>query len=122
MPGTTISRIILGQELARLREAAHVTRAQAAGHIRRSLTHVAYIENGRNPPTDLNELHQLAVLFQASPDELATMERLWTDAKKDTWFSRFGLPDWFARYVGLETDATVVRSWELESIPGLLQT
>ncbi len=122
MAGTTVCRIVLGQDLARLREAARVTRAQAAGHLHRSLTHIAYIETGRNPPTDLDELHQLATLYQASPDDLAAMERLWADAKKDTWFSRLGLTEWLARYVGLETDAQEVRSWQLESVHGLLQT
>jgi Domain of unknown function (DUF5753)/Helix-turn-helix domain len=105
-----------------LRDAALLTRAQAASHIHRSVSHIGYIETGRNPPTDLDELRQLAALYHANPDELAAMERLWADAKKDTWFSRFGLTDPAARYVGLETDAAVVRSWQSENIPGLLQT
>lgn len=120
--GTTVSRILLGQQLARLRDAVGLTRARAAQHIRRTVQHIGHIETGRNPPTDLDELRHLATLYRASPDDLAAMERLWADAKKETWFARFGLADWFARYVGLETDAALLRSWELESIPGLLQT
>ena len=122
MAGTTICRILLGQELTRLRQAARLTRTQAAGHIRRSLSHIGYIETGRNPPTDLDELRQLAALYHANPDELAAMKRLWADAKKDTWFSSFGLTESTARYIGLETDAATVCSWQLENVDGLLQT
>ena len=122
MAGPTISRILLGKELARLRSAARISRTRAAGHIRRTVQHVGHIETGRNPPTDLDELRKLAALYHANPDDLAAMEHLWRDASRESWFSRFGLPEFLARYVGLETDAAVVRSFQLESVHGLLQT
>ncbi len=122
MAGTTISRIVLGQELARLRDAADLSRAHAAQRIRRTVQHIGHIETGRNPPSDLDELRALALLYHASADELTAMEHLWADAKKETWFSRFGLADWLARYIGLETDAQEIRSWQIESVHGLLQT
>lgn len=122
VPGATTSRVLLGRELTRRREAVHVGRENAAQHIGRTRNHIGNIETGRNPPTDLDELRKLAVLYHVSADELAALEQLWHEANKETWFSRFGLAEWLARYVGLETDAAVVRSFQLENVHGLLQT
>lgn len=122
MVGTTVARILLGRELTRLRESASVSRPAAAEHINRKLTHLAYIEGGRSAPSDRDELRQLCGLYHADSRTVAELEQLWDDAKKDTWFGRFGPSERVARYIGLETDAETIRSWELENIAGLLQT
>lgn len=123
MAGPTISRIVLGTQLQQLRDAAGISRTTAAAAIGRSPAHIGHIETGRNAPATKGELVALARdLYGASPDVVAALEALWPDASKHGWWSIYGLPDWLARYVGLETDAAALRSLELENIHGLLQT
>jgi hypothetical protein len=46
------------------------------------------------------------------------------DANNPGWWHRFGdvLPSWFHSYLGLEAAAQLIRTYELQFIPGLLQT
>ncbi|MGH3693792.1 MAG: helix-turn-helix domain-containing protein [Pseudonocardiaceae bacterium] len=82
MPATTTSRILLGRELARLREAAGVSRDRAAHKISRTRNHIGNIETGRNPPSSLDELRQLVSFYQASPVDPRALEQLWADANR----------------------------------------
>lgn len=45
-------------------------------------------------------------------------------AKQRGWWQRYTdvLPDWFAEYVGMESEASVIRTYECQMVPGLLQT
>jgi len=122
MPGPTIRRIQLGKELQRIREAAGVSRLEAAAAIGCSPARIGHIEVGRNPPSKSDLIVLLRDLYRTDADALATLEDLRAEASKRGWWSTYGLPEWLAGYVGLETDATSVRCLELENIPGLLQT
>lgn len=122
MAGPTIRRRQLGIELQRLRDAAGVTRAEAATAIGCSPARIGHIELGRNV---LNKAELIVLVrdrYQAGPQILATLEDLRQEASRRGWWSTYGLPEWLAAYVGLEYDAISVRSVELELIPGLLQT
>lgn len=122
MAGPTVRRIQLGRELKRLREAAGVSRPAAAAAIKCSPSRMGHIEGGRNV-LGYAELVVLARdLYRADAATLAVLEELREEASKRGWWSQYGLPEWLAGCVGLEYDATSVRSWELELIPGLLQT
>ncbi|MGH3751409.1 MAG: DUF5753 domain-containing protein [Pseudonocardiaceae bacterium] len=55
-------------------------------------------------------------------ETLEALEELRIEAGKRGWWSTARLPEPLAKYVGLETEASTVRSFELELIPGLLQT
>ena len=46
------------------------------------------------------------------------------DANNPGWWHRFGdvLPSWFHSYLGLEAAAQLIRTYELQFVPGLLQT
>lgn len=45
-------------------------------------------------------------------------------ARQRGWWQRYrkAVPDWFNTYVGLETEATALRTYETELVPGILQT
>ncbi|MGQ0779425.1 MAG: DUF5753 domain-containing protein [Pseudonocardiales bacterium] len=62
------------------------------------------------------------IVHYGATDRLAILEELRGEASKRGWWSTARLPEWLASYVALEAEATVVRSLELELIPGLLQT
>jgi hypothetical protein len=39
------------------------------------------------------------------------------------WYARLGHdPDWMKQYVDLEAQASVIRVWQVDFVPGLLQT
>lgn len=121
MAGPTIRRVQLGIELRRLREAANMSRPEAAEAIKTSKSRIAAIELGRNV-VSYSELIVLVRDHYKAPERLATLEQIREEASKRGWWSTFGLPEWLAGYVGLEDGASRLRCVELELIPGLLQT
>jgi hypothetical protein len=118
----TVRRRRLGIELQRLRETAGVTRMAAASAIGCSLARIGHIESGRNAPSKSDLVVLLHHLYGADDATLAALEELREEASKRGWWSTYGLPEWLAAYVGLETDARSLRCLDLELIPGLLQT
>jgi transcriptional regulator with XRE-family HTH domain len=121
MAGPTLRKRQLGVELRRLRDAAGVNREVAADEIACSPTKITHVESGRNSPRKA-ELKVLLQLYGASAEEHAALEELRREASQRGWWSTARLPEWLAAYVGLEADATSLRSLALELIPGLLQT
>ncbi|TQM66843.1 helix-turn-helix protein [Actinomadura hallensis] len=64
--------------------------------------------------------------LQLTPEQAATLDRAW-----DTggifgflvWYATLGHdPDWFRQYVDLECRASVIKTWQVDLVPGLLQT
>lgn len=121
MAGPTIKRKLLGIELRRLREAAGVTRPQAAAALKCSPGRIGHIEVGKNALGYAELVLLLRDLYGADDVTLAALEELRAEATKRGWWSTYGLPEWLAGYVGLEFDACSVRTLELELVPGLLQ-
>jgi transcriptional regulator with XRE-family HTH domain len=103
------------------RTEAKVSRRAAADVAGCSLSHLGHFETGRNAPTE-DQLLKLARLYRIPAGTLDYLEHLWADASKPGWWSIYGLSVDYARYVGLETDAEQLLSWETENIHGLLQT
>jgi len=120
MAGSTIRRRQLGAHLRQLRNDAGDNRDQIASVLGCSPTKVTYLESGRN----VIGKTELIVLLQhyGAEEKLEPLEELRQEANKRGWWSTARLPEWLADYVGLETEATSVRSFELTLIPGLLQT
>ncbi|HEY2764284.1 MAG TPA: helix-turn-helix transcriptional regulator [Pseudonocardiaceae bacterium] len=121
MAGPTLRKRQLGMELRRLRDAAGLSREDAADEIACSPTKVTHLESGRNSPRKA-ELKVLLQLYGASAVEHAALEELRLEASERGWWSTAKLPEWLADYVGLEDDASSMRAVALELIPGLLQT
>jgi len=122
--GPTVLRILLGAHLRRLREARGVSREAAGWCIRSSESKISRMELGRvsfkeRDVTDLLALYGLD--DQAECDRLLTLARA---ANTPGWWHRYSdvLPGWFQPYVGLEAAAALIRSYEVQFVPGLLQT
>ncbi|MGH3923771.1 MAG: helix-turn-helix domain-containing protein [Pseudonocardiaceae bacterium] len=110
----------LGRQLRELREAASLRMEDAATALDCHRSRISHIETGRYGVRK-PDLEVLLRLYGAL-DRLRVLEELRQEGTKRGWWSTYRLPDWLAGYVGLEADATVLRSLELELIPGLLQT
>jgi transcriptional regulator with XRE-family HTH domain len=116
--------MMLGSLLHRLRTEAEVTADQAADAIRASRSKISRVENGRvgfkvRDVEDLLRLYQVA----DSPmrEKVMTLVR---QANAPGWWSRYAdvTADWFAEYLGLETAAALIRSFEMQFVHGLFQT
>jgi len=122
--GPTVRRILLGSQLRRLREARQITRDQAGYAIRASESKISRMELGRVPFKE-RDVADLLTLYQVTDEaERAPLLALANAANVPGWWHRYGdvLADWFQPYLGLEEAASIVRAYELQFVPGLLQT
>lgn len=94
---------------------------QAAVVLDCARSRIGHVENGRNSVRK-PELTVLLDLYGAGDEEHEVLEELRREASKRGWWSTYRLPSWLQPYVGMETDAATMRSFESELIPGLLQT
>ena len=122
--GPTVLRMLLGAQLRRLRETASVTRDDAGYHIRASGSKISRMELGRvsfkeRDVTDLLEFYGVTDL--AEREKLVQLTR---EANATPWYQKFQdvVPDWFHVFVGLEEAAQLIRVYEVQFVPGLLQT
>ncbi|MFD3775794.1 helix-turn-helix domain-containing protein [Streptomyces sp. NPDC058612] len=117
----TVRRRRLGAELRRLRMACGLTSTQVAEHLLVSQPKISHLENGRRTikPRDVRDL---CALYQVTdPQVIDSLMRMATEADRQGWWVAYGeVP--YAVYIGLETAAASVRSYEPLVIPGLLQT
>lgn len=122
--GPTILRILLGTQLRRLRTAKGISREDAGYAIRASHAKISRLELGRvgfkeRDVADLLTLYGVTDVRDREP--LLALAR---QAGVPGWWHKYGdlLPSWFEVYVGLEEAASVVRTYEVQFVPGLLQT
>jgi transcriptional regulator with XRE-family HTH domain len=110
-------------ELKRLREEQGLTREQVADRIGTSETSIFRYEKGETRPQPAVVAAMLGVYgaTDAERDELLEMAR---DARKRGWWHRHrqSLKPGFDSYIGLEAAASIVRTYEAQTVPGLLQT
>ena len=117
-------RMLLGAQLRRLRETANVARDDAGYHIRASGSKISRMELGR---VSFKERDVTDLLDFYGVDDTAEREKLLQltkEANATPWYQKFQdvVPDWFHVYVGLEEAAQLIRVYEVQFVPGLLQT
>ncbi len=123
-PGPTIRRMLVGAQLRRLRTGVGLTREAAAKAIRASEWKIHRLENGQVGFKERDIVDLLALYGVTDPDEVAAFLVLTREANAPGWWQRYGdvLPPWFRTYVDLESAATLIRTYEGQFVPGLLQT
>jgi hypothetical protein len=122
--GPTVLRILLGSQLRKLREAKGVSREVAGWEIRSSESKISRMELGRVSFKERDVADLLTLYGVADEHERATMLALAREANTPGWWNRFSdiLPTWFQSYLGLEAASTLIRTYEVQFVPGLLQT
>jgi transcriptional regulator with XRE-family HTH domain len=121
--GPTVLRIVLGSQLRRWREAAGVTREAAGDAIRGSHAKISRLELGRVGFKERDLVDLLALYGVTDERERAEFLDLARRANERGWWHQHGhvLPSWFQMYLGLEQAATVIRTYQVQFVPGLLQ-
>jgi len=119
----TIRRRRLALELRRLRETAGLTCEQVAEHLECSASKISRVETGRVSvsPRDVRDMLDL---YDVPGEQRESLVQLARDSRQKGWWHAYSdtmLPQ-FATYLGLESAASEIRIYEVNLIPGLLQT
>jgi transcriptional regulator with XRE-family HTH domain len=122
--GPTVRRMLVGAQLRRLRTEKGMTREQAAEAIRASEWKIHRLENGQVGFKERDIVDLLALYGVDDPVQVVEFVILARQANVPGWWHHYGdlLPQWFRAYVDLESVATLIRTYEGQLVPGLLQT
>lgn len=122
--GPTVLRILLGAQLRRLRESKGITRQTAGWEIRASESKISRLELGRVGFKERDVADLLTLYGVTDEQERAALLALAQEASTPGWWHKYSdvLPGWFQAYVGLEAASSLIRTYEVQFVPGLLQT
>jgi transcriptional regulator with XRE-family HTH domain len=122
--GPIVRRMLVGARLRRLRTEQGISREQAGEAIRASAWKIHRLENGQTGFKDHDVVDLLALYGVTDPAEVAEFVVLAREANAPGWWRHYGdlLPQWFRAFVDLESVATLIRTYEGQLVPGLLQT
>src|SRR6516162_5559143 len=122
--GPTVQRLVLGGHLRRLREEAGMTTERAALSIRGSHSKISRMEHGRVGFKERDIADLLTMYGVTDGDEREALLKLAREANTPGWWQGYSdiLPHWVEPYFGLEAAASFIRNYELQFVPGLLQT
>jgi transcriptional regulator with XRE-family HTH domain len=120
----TVMRILLGVRLRRLREARRISVDEAAYVLRGSPSKISRLENGRVSVKERDILDLLAFYGVADDAQREELRSMTARANSRGWWHDYSdiLPGWFEEYIGLEEAAIQIRGYEVQLVPGLLQT
>jgi hypothetical protein len=114
----------LGNQLRALREANGVTREAAGWEIRASESKISRMELGRVGFKERDVADLLTLYGVTDENEREALLTLAREANTPGWWHRYSdvMPSWFQSYLGLESAAALIRTYEVQFVPGLLQT
>ena len=120
---TTALKWWFAVEMRRMRERCGLGRDQAATAIMGSVQNIGHFETGRSLPKPL-ELDRLLELYGV-PERSAFFQELRTRARRGRdWWVGFSaaIPEHLNLFLGLESSAVQIESWDAHVVPGLFQT
>ena len=120
----TVLRILVGAYLRRLREARRISMEDAAYMIRGSHSKISRLEAGR-VSFKARDVEDLLTLYGVTDErEREILQTLAMRANAVGWWREYAdvLPGWLDALVGLEDAASQIRAYEVQFVPGLLQT
>ena len=122
--GPTVRRLQLGARLRSLRLAKGVSRDQAGWAIRASESKISRMELGRVSFKERDVTDLLKLYGVDDPGEHERLLALAREANTPGWWHSYGdvLSTWFQNYLDLEQAAELIRTYEIQFVPGLLQT
>ncbi|MEV5238290.1 helix-turn-helix transcriptional regulator [Streptomyces cinnamoneus] len=112
--GAATTAAVFGEVLRHHREVAGLTQEELAGKIPCDRSLVARVEAGSRVPQ-----RHFVVACDRLLGAAEMFVKLW---EKIDWYPHTTHPDWFKRRVEMEAKATVLRAYETDVVPGLVQT
>jgi hypothetical protein len=114
---------VLGNYLRALRENCSMSPLSAGQHIRAHASKISRMETAHVSlkPRDVDDL---LALYGVDDKERTEIVRMVERSARPDWWQSYGevVPDWLQQLIGLERDAHVIRTYETQFVPGLLQT
>ncbi|GAA0995490.1 helix-turn-helix transcriptional regulator [Acrocarpospora macrocephala] len=110
----------LARELRKMREQVGLSPEAAAARLGWSRSKVSRVETGRTRASS-SDVAQICELFGADSSVRAALIQLAKEVRQRGWWTAYA--DVFTgSYVGFEDEASLIRQWEVQLVPGLLQT
>jgi transcriptional regulator with XRE-family HTH domain len=122
-PTAGIRRRLLAKELVRLREEAGVELDDIVAELGFSKSKVSRIESA-HIGVSIVDARALVQMYGVDEETAARIDRYARIAKQRGWWHVYGgtMETWFGEFVALESEAAGIDSFEIDIIPGLLQT
>jgi len=119
----TVLKRYVALELRRLREAAGFKREQVAARLRCAVSHISHLETMRNLPKG-PELEVLLEFYGVGERAAAFLDLVDAARRGRDWWLPFkdAAPEWFDLYLGMESSAVQIDSYDSMVVPGLFQT
>ncbi|MFF5372815.1 helix-turn-helix domain-containing protein [Streptomyces sp. NPDC013187] len=119
----TALHLILAAQLRRLRLAAGLSPIEASDALRCSDSKISRLERGEVQLKE-RDVVDLLRLYGVGGEDAAEFLALVRRSKESGWWHQFTdvLPKWFDKFIGLQEAASVIRTYEVLLVPGLLQT
>lgn len=122
-PGSTLPRRQLGRALREARQGAGFTLEQAAQEMEMSKTSVIRIEKGHNEKVRLRDVEGFGQLYELTEKRIDELKALAQQSATKSWWqaSRHLMLPGYRTYLGLESAASQLLSYQPAIIPGILQ-
>jgi hypothetical protein len=114
---------VLGTYLRAMRESCGLTPASAGAHIRAHASKISRMETA-HVALKVRDVVDLLDFYGVDEAERAQIAVLVQRSAQPDWWQPYGevVPEWLQQLIGLERDAHVIRTYETQFVPGLLQT
>jgi transcriptional regulator with XRE-family HTH domain len=121
----TVRHKRLTAELARLRAESGLTRDDVAGRLEWDPSKISRIERGNWSRLSLRDVRDLLDIYGVTDEaQREALVQLARDSRQKGWWQSYGdvLMSGYAHFIGLETAASSVRTYQQALVPGLFQT
>jgi transcriptional regulator with XRE-family HTH domain len=116
--------MMIGSTLRRLRTEKGITRDEAANAIRATAWKIHRLENGQVGFKDRDLVDLLRLYGITNQQEIDSLLERAREANSPGWWFHYGdvVPPWLRTYMDLESAASLIRTYQGQLVPGLLQT
>ncbi|WP_280255030.1 helix-turn-helix domain-containing protein [Nocardia wallacei] len=124
MGDSSITRRQLGRLLREAREAIGLTLDSASRLLDWGTSTLQRYEKGQNQKIRARDLDAMIEIYRIDPDRAEALRGLAKEAAEKSWWHEFGdlIPANFSVFMGLESAADTLTTYQPDLVPGLLQT
>lgn len=123
LQGPVVLRRRVAMELRRIRDERELFGDEVAKKLGWSESKISRIETSRTG-ISAKDLERLLKVYEVIGEERQRLIDLGKASRQRGWWRKYSdvLPDWYTKWVGLESEARVIRTYHAQVVPGLFQT